>query len=573
MRTILLKIKSSAALPVGSLLAALAATALAFPQKLEAIDLPNGMAGPGDLQVTVQQLPGGNVSYSLSGGAPNNSGSTRYPSRTPHDSMAGMPPVSGEVSGWFLLPEGLMFTGTSQNYSGGGMVPEIVMGASNWYLYINSGFSVAPGDLLSGSGSVVTDVVPFSAFVPGTYGVEENGFFIQYVVIPWMERVAARRRAPRAVMVVDTGAIGSANTSGLATSSAVRSGTQRAWSNATRDLNDRLMRQRGSAQGPAINTRLATVAKAPVGKTVIPDGEGYVETDGPGARFEIFAAYNYGHYDQDAVSDWLRGYEVDTHAGTLGFETEITPGLLGGLAWTYSESDAKMGSGFGSVDTDSHILSAYLSMQRGNWWADALYGYGMHDISTRRNTLLGHSARGSTDADSHALAVNFGYAHSLGGSWVVSPFAGLEYYYADIDGYSEAGSRRAGLRYDSDSFDSLVGRLGVALTHSMEAGAGTWLTSQVRAAWAHEFQPDAGNHTATLLNSPYQMVRGSSVRSVGGYTASASDPHPGTDWLEAGASARLDFAGGWNLSAHYNGMLLRSDAVAHMAELRVGFTW
>lgn len=74
----------------------------------------------------------------------------------------------------------------------------------------------------------------------------------------------------------------------------------------------------------------------------------------------------------------------------------------------------------------------------------------------------------------------------------------------------------------------MIGRLGGYATFKTDTAAGL-LTTQVSGGWAHEFQPENGNVTASLETSPFTLVTGNNIQSIGGYTASEERAHAGTD--------------------------------------------
>lgn len=536
-----------------------------------------------NLSLTVQQLPGGNVRYTLDGAWRNTNEWANSPS-PPYDSLTGVPPSNfGPGMGDFELPPGLIFEGTSVNYTGGGEANRILFrdwnGLPFWFLQVNTGYSVAPGDLVTASGSVVTNTIPFSLFVPGTFEFPANGrpYSFTYFVIPLGPDMGPApsgghgQRTRPSFLVVDGGAIASTSTSPLV-ANAARQTVQNAASTVTRDLNHRLFRNRA---GVTPGETGALIEVIPEGDSAKDSFEEQVRAEANAAHrgFEVFTQFDYGNYNQSRLSDSVRGFETDTFAGTIGAELRPAPGVTAGLAWSYFDSSAKLDNNLGSVDVDGHVFSGYVGARHGGLWGDLLYSYGTMDVDTRRNTLIGPRASGSTDASLHMLAFNAGYNHDLTPSITAGPYLGLNFSHGKVDGYAERGSDRTRLIYDDDSFDSLIGRLGMALTHSANVADGARVTTQVRAAWGHEFKPDRGGTSATLANSPFTLVSGNRARPTSGYRLQVEDAHPGANWLELGAGVRLDLRGGLNLSVDYDGTYARKNAREHLVSVGVGFEW
>lgn len=204
-----------------TLLARSCFTALLFGGVLSLLSSTYGQSLPpaGNLTVTVNELANGSVQFALSGTAHlqgNVSGMSILNFR-PGDPSTALPPNTDYGS--FSLPEGLKLTLTSENVVTsapeapeeafvGPMVSEYPLNnvyfSGGWYLgYFSSG-SYYIGDTIAGSGTVVSDEVPFSHFVPGTFVVSpglpgsepEEGslepstsgiypYFVTYHVIPY----------------------------------------------------------------------------------------------------------------------------------------------------------------------------------------------------------------------------------------------------------------------------------------------------------------------------------------------------------------------------------------------------
>lgn len=289
-------------------------------------------------------------------------------------------------------------------------------------------------------------------------------------------------------------------------------------------------------------------------------------------EWEVFTEADFGFYDQDNLNALVRGFETDTYAGSVGVEHRILDWLHIGAAVTRLESDTNLEGNLGGVDLSGTILSGYFTAFFDQIYFDALYSFGSLDNDVSRNTLLGSTAQGATKSQSHNLDVNLGYNYQLSDQVSAGPFAGLNYALGHIDGYTEFGGGRANLVYPDDDFESFVGRLGWQISVSDQVPAGR-LTVQGSIAWAHENMPDSGNVQAGLSTSPFSLVTGSNVQSVGGFTASSPSASAGTDWVELGCSVTLNCSNQWNLSLNYEGQYFRDSASGHFVGAKLGYEW
>lgn len=260
-------------------------------------------------------------------------------------------------------------------------------------------------------------------------------------------------------------------------------------------------------------------------------------------------------------------------ANSTGLEVRLTDWLVAGGAFTYLESDNRSTANLGSNDLDGQVYSIYATAFHGNAYLDVLYSYGDFENGISRNTLLGRTAYGDTESHSHNVALNLGYTIHATENISFGPSAGLNCTTGEVDGYTERNGGLANLIYPDHDFKSMIGRLGGYATFKTATAAGK-LTTQVSAGWAHVFMPENGNVTAGFETSPFAFVKGNNVQSLGGFTASEERPHVGTDWLELGATSRLDIKNtDYNVQLGYQGMFGRKNASGHFGSAKIGYEW
>jgi len=478
--------------------------------------------------------------------------------------------------------------------------------------------------------------LPFSYFTTagllGTTGTGFTGGFI-FVFGPQPSGAASGvtsqpgHAAPQPFIAVNGGAILSAETNGLSSMSTSLSNVQNAAQNAVGDLNNRIFNARSGgtqggngngvastldgtsrylnfAQNQGIDYRVAlglaegkevemVDTLSPAGnpfamagipamtKTVVvaveggksPVGEKVVIEETPQTTYEVFTSFDYGYYDQDNLTRTYRGFESDTYAGSAVLEVCLTDWLVAGAAFTYLESNTTSTANLGSNGLEGNLLSGYLTAFHGNTYLDVLYSYGDFDNDISRNTLLGRTAYGDTESHSHNIDLNLGHTIHVTENFSFGPSAGANYTTGEVDGYTERNGGLANLIYPDHDFESMIGRLGGFATYRCETPAGM-LTNQLSAGWAHEFMPDGGNVTASLETSPFALVTGNNIQSIGGFTAQQERAHAGTDWLELGVTSRLDIKKtGFNVQLGYQGMFGRNNASGHFGSAKIGYEW
>jgi uncharacterized protein YhjY with autotransporter beta-barrel domain len=289
-------------------------------------------------------------------------------------------------------------------------------------------------------------------------------------------------------------------------------------------------------------------------------------------RFETFAEFDYGFYDQDSLTNLVRGFDSDTYAGSAGLEYRLFPWLHVGAAFTYLQSDTELSSNLGGVDLDGTMLSGYFTAFWKQLYLDVLYSYGDFNNEVSRNTLLGRTAQGDTDSYAHNIDINLGHNYALSDQITAGPYAGFNYSTGGIDAYTETGGGTANVAYGADDYESMIGRLGWQVSYATDTPIGKVIV-QGRANWAHQFMPEADTIQASLATSPFILVNGNSAHRVGGFAAESNSAHAGQDWLELGAGLRLDLDESWNVQLDYEGQFARNNASAHFAALKLEYEW
>src|SRR5262249_23511743 len=102
----------------------------------------------------------------------------------------------------------------------------------------------------------------------------------------------------------------------------------------------------------------------------------------PESRFTIYATGTFAGGNRSGSLD-LNGFDYIGGSGTSGIEYRVGRGLIVGLAGNYTSTNAHLDKG-GSIDVDALQVAAYSSYSSRHLFADALIGYGHHDVDLAR---------------------------------------------------------------------------------------------------------------------------------------------------------------------------------------------
>ena len=377
------------------------------------------------------------------------------------------------------------------------------------------------------------------------------------------------------ILVVDAEAIASALFSSVPTALAQRELALGASRTALRDFNGRLFRQRS---GGASHSSSGSVAQA----ADVEDSEYHTVTVGEGdgdgkgtkvvyatrapeaRRWEVYSSFDYGSFDLDADRNFL-GLRSDTYAGSVGLERTLSDHLLLGAGASWIESNSDQAS-----DIEGITLAAYASTRWRGLYADLLYGATLLDHDIDRKTGLGSTVHAKPDSVTHTVAFNTGWNFHAG-SWTTGPFAGVDYAHSRIDGYTEQGGSRAATEVSDQSIDSLISRLGWQASYRLQRSWGA-ITPQVRIGWERENLSSDDDLSVSLVNSPYYLIQGTTVRNTGaGFNAVVPGQDRERDSLSLGAGLLIEFGERLHLLLDYEGLLLTNGYSAHFAKLSLGW--
>ncbi len=267
-------------------------------------------------------------------------------------------------------------------------------------------------------------------------------------------------------------------------------------------------------------------------------------------RWELYTVGDIGDVDQDALDTVNRGYRNRTYAGSVGAEYLVSEHLNVGTAFSYADSDTDFSEGLGTADIDGQLGSVYATYFKNSAYVDALYSYGAFDHDLVRTTLGGDSI-GNTESNVHSFSVNAGQNFDYKGL-VTGPTVGLDHSRGTIDAYTETGGLP--LNFADRNFQSTISSLGWQISKLKKVNSGL-LTVQGSASWDHEYQPEGGAVSGSLVADPTIPFNG-----VGA--------GPGTDWLNLGLGVRLLTDSGIDIELDYQTQLLREDVTAYYGGLK-----
>ncbi len=332
-------------------------------------------------------------------------------------------------------------------------------------------------------------------------------------------------------------------------------------STVTNDLNGHLFHLRAGYGEEGANDGI--VASMDLG-VISGQGDGNPDAKAPVAQqlkpsrpWEVFTSVGYNNIKLNAINGQA-GVQVDAWAPSVGIERHLTRGLALGFATTFLTSDQGYTNGLGHAHLEGPALSAYVSFVRKNFWSSLLYSFGDYQMDTTRNPGFGAAqALGSTRTYTNAVQYNTGWNFRFQNNTLVTgPFAGIDYLYGTLRGYSETSSGPGALTFGRQTYQSLVTRVGWSVTKKVETN---WAVITPQARLSYERQNITNNNVSgvTQINAPFSAVGG--------------NQSPGQSYMVAGAAVNFEFNDRFSMLLSYQGQFLRANQDAHYGSVRLSY--
>jgi outer membrane autotransporter protein len=210
------------------------------------------------------------------------------------------------------------------------------------------------------------------------------------------------------------------------------------------------------------------------------------------------------------------GYEAQLPTVTAGADYWLTPRLLAGMAFNYTNFDGTYDDG-GGFDKDifSPLLYAtFLPFERA--FVNAVLGYARSENSNDRHVVIatldentdppgiGRPFTGHTSADYpenlYSAGLQSGYDHPVG-NFTIGARLGFAFSHSQVGSFREHGNTGLELRYSGLNQTSVQSSLGAAATVAIAIPNGV-LLPQASVAWVHEYANDSRNIDARFVEAP-----------------------------------------------------------------------
>ncbi|GEM_PF-6383765 len=199
------------------------------------------------------------------------------------------------------------------------------------------------------------------------------------------------------------------------------------------------------------------------------------------------------------AGDGISAYSSHTDGFMMGIDTEWTPGVAIGVAFSYTHQSLSEKATGSTGTSDSPMLSVY-----GGWWTgpfsiDGLAGIGLGEIDSNRpvdlplagtTTPVMQVATAKHNANERVAALQASGYWAFDG-WVVSPQAGAKYLNLHQSSYTETGTDIYNFTVASNNLNSLRPFVAADFSKRFFIGDHWALVPSVKAGYEHEINDKA----------------------------------------------------------------------------------
>jgi outer membrane lipase/esterase len=190
-----------------------------------------------------------------------------------------------------------------------------------------------------------------------------------------------------------------------------------------------------------------------------------------GSPVSLFAEGGYANGSRESRYG-APGFDYDAPSVTVGAEYRARPDLLLGAAFNYSNASTNLTAlglaGSTRIDVNAYQFAGFASLNRPDWFADLVVGYGFNDFDVSRAGIVDR-LNSTPTGNTLLVAAKAAYLFDVG-SFRIGPLGTLTYAHTWIDAYREQGDPLLTQSVGRQDIDGLTGGAGIQIRLPFEMG-------------------------------------------------------------------------------------------------------
>ena len=211
-----------------------------------------------------------------------------------------------------------------------------------------------------------------------------------------------------------------------------------------------------------------------------------------------------GSWGDTESNDGETGFDQEVYQVTTGLDYRFTDHAVGGIAFSYSNTDNDFALSSGSLEADIYRLAGFATFAPAkDLYIDIILGHTWQEFDIERTCTapcggFAASSNSDFDGDQYFAGLGTGYTHKIG-KWRIKPYAKSDYTYTETDDYSlvfPIGTSVLIQRVGEQDIKSLTSTLGTELSYIFNTSFAV-VIPKLRGEWVHEYK----NSSRSIRNS------------------------------------------------------------------------
>ncbi len=209
-------------------------------------------------------------------------------------------------------------------------------------------------------------------------------------------------------------------------------------------------------------------------------------------RFEVWAE-GFGYFGHQDARQNFQSYNSQIYGGMIGFQAPVNQVTSIGFGAGYADSTVRRKHVQDSNSSmQTYDATLYVSYDPTHWYVDGSFSFDWNQYKDSRHiefTGINRTAKSSYSGQQYSAFVTTGYRYYTKFCGIITPLAGLQYSYLNVNKYHEHGAGDLNLHVDGQDYNFLESTLGLKLSRPIQTHKGAFVP-EVHALWLHDFFGD-----------------------------------------------------------------------------------
>ena len=221
---------------------------------------------------------------------------------------------------------------------------------------------------------------------------------------------------------------------------------------------------------------------------------------GDGTNSRSAWAQVFGTSVHQGNSSGINGYKAGSFGFAGGFDHEISNDVIGGISFSYANSDIKSNDDLKKTRVNSYQVNLYAGKDFEKFFLHGMVGYALSKYdSNRAIPVVGAAARADYNGQTYVARAELGKNISLKNEMIFTPTLALTAAKNNIDNYNESGAGTLNLNVVNHSTDFFEARAGAKLGKNFTLKNGKKIHPIIFTSYGYDFAANRQHSSARFV--------------------------------------------------------------------------